>query len=87
MNISTEKIPASDIVSLINVGNNELPYSQLIKLTTPLLHLQLDKLSITLDFVQVLLGHLSITHGGDAMIGSREYSIVNVKDIPTTAEL
>lgn len=87
VNISTEKIPASDIVSLINVGNNELPYSQSITLTTPLLHLQLDKLSVTLDFVQVLSGHLSITHGGEAVIGSREYSIVNIEDIPTIAEL
>ncbi|KAF8846614.1 hypothetical protein BDZ45DRAFT_812194 [Acephala macrosclerotiorum] len=87
-NISAENIPASDIVSPINVGNNDLPYSQSITLTTPSLHLQLDRLFIALDFVQVLSGHLSTTHAGDAVRG-REYSIVivNVEDIPTTTEL
>ncbi|KAH7303692.1 hypothetical protein BKA65DRAFT_225965 [Rhexocercosporidium sp. MPI-PUGE-AT-0058] len=84
--ISAEDIPASDIASLINVGNDDLPYSQSITLTTPSLHLQLDKVSITLDFVQVLSGHLSITRANDVMMG-REHFIVNVEDIPTTPEL
>jgi hypothetical protein len=74
-------------MSLINVGNNELPYSQSITLTTPSPHLQLNKLSVTLDFVYILLGYLLIMHTGDAVIRSREYSIINVEDILTTAEL
>jgi hypothetical protein len=38
-------------VSLITIRYKELLYSQLVSLTTPSLHLQLDKLSLTLDFL------------------------------------
>jgi hypothetical protein len=42
-------------------------YSQLITLTTPSLHSQLDKLSLTLDFLRVSSGHLLIAQVEDAI--------------------
>jgi hypothetical protein len=48
-------------VSLIDIGRDELPYRQPITLMTPPLHLQLGNLSLMVDFVQVLSGHLLIT--------------------------
>jgi hypothetical protein len=78
--------PSSVITSVVNIGNNDLPYSQFIKLTTPSLNLQLGKLFVTLDFVQVSSGHLSITRAGDAVVGN-DNSTVNVEEIPTAGEL
>jgi hypothetical protein len=46
---ATGHISTPNDVSLITIRHKQLPYSQLITLTTPSLHLQLDKLSLTLD--------------------------------------
>ena len=82
-----EDILALDTVSLIDIGRDELPYRQRITLTTPSLHLQLGNLSLTVDFVQVLSGHLLITRAGDAAVESKDYSVANIEDIPTSTEL
>jgi hypothetical protein len=74
-------------ISLITIEYNQLPYSQLITLATPSLHLQLDKLSLTLDFLQVISGHLLIAQVEDMIASCKGYYAVNVEDIPTTTEL
>jgi hypothetical protein len=57
---ATGYISTLNDVSLITIRYKQLPYSQLITLATPSLHLQLDKLSLTLDFLRVCLGYLLI---------------------------
>ncbi|KAG9227964.1 hypothetical protein BJ875DRAFT_530805 [Amylocarpus encephaloides] len=75
-------------VSLVSVGNNELPYSQSITISTPSLHLQLSKLSLTLEFVQVTIGHLSITRvKDDSKTRDKNRCSVDVANIPTTTTL
>jgi hypothetical protein len=76
-----------ETLSLINIGHNELPYHQPVTLTTPSLYLQIDKLSLTVDFVQVSSGHLLITRAGDAAVESKDCSVTNIEDIPTSTEL
>jgi hypothetical protein len=55
--------------------------------TTPSLHLEIDKLSITLDFIKVLSGRLSIARAEDSALRTQGLRIVDIKDIPTTTEL
>ena len=73
--------------SLLTIKDKELPYSRLVSLTTPSLHLKLDALSLTFDFFQVLSGCLSLVQIGDNTELSRGYRTVEVENIPTTAEL
>ena len=82
-----EKVGATENVSLITIGSSELPYSQTVILTTPTLHLQLNELSLSLDFVKVVSGHLSISHVGDASTRSKALQVIDIEDIPTTKEL
>jgi hypothetical protein len=49
--------------------------------------LELGTLSLTFDFLQVLSGCLSIVQIEDNIALSRGYHTVEVKKIPTTAEL
>jgi hypothetical protein len=84
---TTGHISTPNDVSLITIRHKELPYSQLITLTTPSLHLQLDRLSLTLDFLQVFSGHLLIAQVEDAIASCKGYRAVNIEDIPTTTEL
>jgi len=84
---TTGHISTPNDVPLITIRHKELPYSQLITLTTPSLHLQLDKLSLTLDFLRVSSGHLLITQVEDAIVSCKGYCAVNIEDIPTTTEL
>jgi hypothetical protein len=82
-----DSLSASDAVSMVTVRSSQLPYNQLVTLKTPSLYLQIDKLSITLDFVQVVSGRLSVTRAGDADIQRKELRVVDIKDIPTATEL
>jgi len=85
--LMTECAPTPDNVSLLTIEDKELPYSRLVSLTTPSLHLELGTLSLTFDFLQVLSGCLSIVQIEDNIALSRGYYIVEVENIPTTAEL
>jgi len=51
------------------------------------LYVQLDRLSLTLEFVQVFSGQLSIARAEDAAMWSEGYQVVDIRDIPTTTEL
>jgi hypothetical protein len=84
---TTGYISTPNDVSLITIGYKQLPYSQLITLTMPSLHLQLDRLSLTLDFLQVFSGHLLIAQIEDAIASCKGYRAINIKDIPITTEL
>jgi hypothetical protein len=86
-NTCVEDIPAPDTMSLVTVRDGELPYRQSITATTPLLYVQLDRLSLTLEFVQVFSGELSISRAEDAAMWSKGYQVVDIGDIPTTTEL
>jgi len=83
----TEYTPTLDNVSLITIGDKELPYNRLVSLATPSLHLKLDTLSLTLDFLQVLSGCLSIAQVEDSIALSLGYHVVDIENILTTAEL
>jgi hypothetical protein len=73
--------------SLLTIEDEELPYTRLVSLTTPSLRLELDWLSLTVDFLQVLAGRLSIVQVDEDLASSRGYQSIDVKDIPTAAEL
>lgn len=75
-----------DAVSLVSVRNDELPYYQAITATTPSLYVQLDGLSLTLEFIQVFSGQLWIAQAEDAA-WSKKYQLIDVRDIPTTTQL
>jgi hypothetical protein len=79
-----EDVLVLDAVSLVTVRYSELPYYQAITTTTPSLHVQLDRLSLTLEFVQVFSGQLSIARAEDAAMWSKRYQIIDIRDIPTT---
>lgn len=72
------------LATVVNIGHNDLPYSQSLILMTPSLHVQLDRLSITLDFNQIVSGRLSITQAEGFVGWSKECRSVDIKDIPTT---
>jgi hypothetical protein len=84
---TTGRISTPNDGSLITIRHKELPFNQLITSTTPSLHLQLDKLSLTLDFLRVSSGHLLVTQVEDAIVSCKGYRAVNIEDIPTTTEL
>ncbi|KAG4442224.1 hypothetical protein IFR05_002273 [Cadophora sp. M221] len=79
--------PTPNHISLLTIEDKDLPYSQLISLTTPLLHLKLGTLSLTFDFLHVLTGYLFVAQIGDNTRLSRENHIIKLENIPTTAEL
>lgn len=76
-----------DGISVITIGHKELPYSQLVKLATPSLHLKLNKLSLEFEFILSVPCRLSIAQVEDAMVLCKEYRVVEIEDIPTTTEL
>lgn len=78
---------AMDGISLITIGHKELPYSQLIALTTPLLHLKLEKLSLEFEFCQVSSCRLLVAQVDDVIVLCKKDRVVNIDDIPTTTEL
>jgi len=84
---ATEDTPDSDRVSLITIGDKELPYNRAISLSTRSLHLELGTLSLTLEFLGVLSGCLSIIEIEDSVAPSPGCHIVNIEDIPIVADL
>jgi hypothetical protein len=84
---SAENLFPSDAVSVATIRSSKLPYNQLITLTTPSLHMEIDKLSITLDFIQVLSGRLSIVRAEGFDVRQQGLRIVDIEDIPTATEL
>jgi hypothetical protein len=78
----TGSISTPNEVSLITIRHKQLPYSQLITLTTPSLHLQLDKLSLTLDFLRVSSGHLLIAQVEDAIVSCKGIVLLTLKIFP-----
>lgn len=85
--LATEIMSNSDSVSLITIGDKELPYNRIICLSTPSLHVKLGTLSLTLEFLGVLSGRLSITQVENRVTSSPGYHIISIEDIPTTDEL
>jgi hypothetical protein len=84
---SANNLSPSDAVSMVTIRSSQLPYHQLITLNTPSLHLEIDKLSITLYFIKVLSGHLSIARAEGLAMRRQGLRIVDIKDIPTVTEL
>jgi hypothetical protein len=78
---------AMDGISLISIGQKELPYSQMIAITTPSLHLKVDKLSLEIEFCQVPSCRLLVARVEDAIVLWKKYRVFNIDDIPTTTEL
>jgi len=84
--LKTTCAPIPD-VSLLTIEDKELPFSRLVSLKTPSLHLELGILSLTSDFLHVLSGCLSVTQIEDDTVLSRDNHIIEVENIPTTEEL
>ena len=77
---------SQNYIPQLTIKESELPYSRSIDLSTPSLRLKLDTLSVTLDFLHVSSGRLSIICGDIDTIGKGN-RIVNVNEIPTTTGL
>lgn len=86
-NTCGENTPTPDAVSLITVQYDQLPYSQSISPTTPSIHILLDEISLTLEFVQVFSGHLSVAQAECTASLNKGYHVVDIRDIPTAEEL
>lgn len=86
-NLKTEYATTPEHVSLITIQNKDLPFSQLVSLTTPSLLLELGTLSLTFDFLHVLSGWLSVTQIEDDTRLTRDIHIIEVENISTTEEL
>ncbi|TVY14781.1 hypothetical protein LARI1_G007475 [Lachnellula arida] len=82
-----EDILVPDAVSLVTVRYNDLPYCRAITARTPLLHVQMDKLSLSLEFAHAFSGQLSIAAAEDDTVETKKYKVINIADIPATAEL
>ena len=80
----TEYSPGGIPDALICITRTDLPYRQTITSTTPSMHLEVDKLSLTLDFIHVFSGHILIEESTEP---TQKLQIMNVEEIPTTAEL
>ena len=83
-NPASRPLSSQKPISLISLNHNDLPYTQPFTPNTPSLHLQLDTLSLTLDFIHVQSGILTI------MIPKEDNAIskvMDVGDIPTNREL
>ena len=63
-----EDVLVPEMVSLVTVRYRDLPFCQAIAATTPSLHVQMDRLSLTLEFVEVFSGQLSIAQAEDATV-------------------
>jgi hypothetical protein len=83
-NKTTECVLSPDRVSLITVRRKNLPYSRLITLAAPSLHIQVGGLSITIDFAEACSGRLFIAEDAESSGGLR---VVDAKDLPTTSDL
>ena len=81
----TRNLSPLSIASSVTICYDELPYMQPIVLTTPTIYLQLEKVFVILDFVQVASGQLSIVQAPSAP-DSNNYQLVNAEDIPTVTE-
>lgn len=79
--------PVSDSVSSVTIGDKELPYCQLISLSSRSLHLELDTLSLALDFHRVASGRLSTAQVEDTIGSGPRYHVVSIENIPTASEL
>jgi hypothetical protein len=75
--------PVSDSVSSVTIGVKELPYYQLISLSTRSLHLELDTLSLALDFHRVASGCLSMAQVEDTTRSGLGCHVVSIENIPT----
>jgi hypothetical protein len=72
--------------SLVSVKQSDLPYSQIITLATPLLHVQICKLFVAIEFAESLSGHLYITKRGKWK-PSKTVRVIDIDEIPTTSEM
>jgi len=72
--------------SRISIQRSELPYSKFIAGIAPVLHLQLEKLSLTFEFGQGFTGNLSIEVPEDVEKG-KVCEVIDIKDIPTADEM
>ncbi|KAL3417938.1 hypothetical protein PVAG01_10948 [Phlyctema vagabunda] len=82
--------PLSALASMssISISQDDLPYTQLVTLTTPHFHLLIDKLSLTFEFNSVSSGHLDITHLQDEECSANERTrVIQILDIPTDTEM
>ena len=72
-------------VSHVNIRDGDLPYTHLVTEATRSLFLRLENLSLVVDFVTGVSGHLLITRPED--VKATEFRVVTVENIPITEEL
>lgn len=83
IDIVAEKVPTPTNIFSLTIGEEDLPYRRMISLTTPVLHLNLGTLFLSLEFLRVVHGSLFITRVEDSIELSRGYHVVDTESIPT----
>jgi hypothetical protein len=78
--------PAIDASTAIIIETDQIPYRHTITAAKQSILLQLDELSLTVDFVGGILGYLLVTEPCSG-VENRGCSIVAVEEIPTKMEL
>jgi hypothetical protein len=76
-----------DASSVISIRYDRLPYSQPITAHTTSLLLQLNEVHLTVDFIEVVSGHLLVTLVEGAADEGIGCYIAEIEDIPTDTEL
>jgi hypothetical protein len=79
---SKEAKPIVNSVSRVSIGADNLLYRYVVTAASHSLYIRLDDLSLTVDFVTKVSGHLLITRAETTTIESRECRVVKIKDIP-----
>jgi hypothetical protein len=88
IHLSAPSSPSSNLTSSVILQPNELPYDKLITLTKPTLHLQVEQLTLTIDFIHVSAGRLQIEQLHDeSTCQSPGSQAIDINTIPTSKEL
>ena len=78
--------PAPSIAETITISHEELPHTQDIDFTTPLLHLQVAETLLLFEFVGVISGKLHITQEGPTSYGEGHH-VVHAEQVPKASEM
>jgi hypothetical protein len=82
---SKEAEPVVNGVSRVTIGDDNLPYRHVVTAATHSLFLRLENLSLVVDFVTGVSGHMLVTRAEDTK--ATEFRVVTVENIPITEEL
>jgi hypothetical protein len=79
--------PVPNGVSRVSIRDHNLLYRYMVTAASHSLYIQLDDLSLAVDFVTGASRHLLVTRAQGTTIESTKCRVVKIEDIPVTKEL